>query len=167
MHLNAILRPFLQFCLQNKISVETKWVPSEKMQADSLSRWSYDVGDYTLNRALFLHLQGKMLPYVKPLVDMFSSPGNRQLDQFVSKWPHHLSVATNALLCNLDPFTDVYANPPWSVINQWLLRLKSEKHLRCMLICPFWTSAVWWTLLIKLHIPKTPRFLYPPFTGCS
>ena len=164
-HLNALLRPFLQHCLRKGITVQPTWVPSKSMEADSLSRWQYDQGDYTLNRNLFLFLKKKFAPFLTPRVDMFSSPGNCQLDNFVARWPHFQALATDALTCDLSPFRDVYANPPWNLLDKWLLRLREAKHVRCMLICPYWASTRWWPLLIKLHTPHTPVFLIQPFNG--
>lgn len=68
------------------------------MLADGLSRWSYDRGDYTLDRGLFLHLiQLTSRSGFTPEVDMFASPGNAQLEKFVCRWPHHQALAINAL----------------------------------------------------------------------
>ena len=53
-HLNQILRPFLKWCLHKEISLQVQSVPSQDMKADRLSRWTFDKGDYTLDRNLFL-----------------------------------------------------------------------------------------------------------------
>ena len=52
-HFNQIMRPFLKWCLENQIFLSVQWVPSQEMKADTLSRWSYDRGDYTLDRNFF------------------------------------------------------------------------------------------------------------------
>ena len=41
-HLNKLIRPFLEWCLENKITLIPQWVPSQEMQADGLSRWVWD-----------------------------------------------------------------------------------------------------------------------------
>jgi hypothetical protein len=46
-YLNKILQPLFQWCWTNKIQIHAQWVPSEKMLADPLTRWSQDRGDYT------------------------------------------------------------------------------------------------------------------------
>ena len=164
-HLNALLRPFLKWCMQNRIHLSIQWVPPKDMQADSLSRWTYDQGDYTLDTPLFNFLLHKMHPWIVPTVDCFASPGNHKLQNFISRWAHHQAVQVDALTCPLGDFTSVYANPPWSCIQDWLVRLRENRHVKCLLICPFWVSTRWWPLLTQLHVPNTPSFLIEPFWG--
>ena len=71
-HLNLGSRPFITWCLENQISLQVQWVPSEEMLADGLSRWSVDKGDYTLDREVFFGLQEQFRPWLQPLVDMFA-----------------------------------------------------------------------------------------------
>ena len=164
-HLNLVIRPFITWCLENQISLQVQWVPSEEMLADGLSRWSVDKGDYTLDREVFWGLQEQFRPWLQPVVEMFASPGNLQISQFFSRWPHHQAVAVDALRCPLQDFREVYANPPWSIVQPWLHRLRENPHITCLLVCPYWVSATWWPQLIRLHVPKTPCFLIPPFHG--
>jgi hypothetical protein len=64
--LNAILRPFLKWCLENQIQLEINQVSSKEDLADAPSRWQMDKGDYTLNRDLFLALLRKIRNFDKP-----------------------------------------------------------------------------------------------------
>ena len=41
---NAILRPFLHWCLENKIHLELQWIPSAQMVADKYTRLGLDRG---------------------------------------------------------------------------------------------------------------------------
>ena len=50
---NDILRPIILWAFKNDIQLKVKWVPSQEMRADSISRWSRDPGDYTLNMQIF------------------------------------------------------------------------------------------------------------------
>jgi hypothetical protein len=164
-HLNEIVRPFLWWCLKNQVQLQPQWVPSADMQADGLSRWEWDKGDYTLHGPLCTYLFQCFRTWCRPTVDMFASPGNCQLPKFVTRWPHFQAVAVDALQCPLKDFTEIYANPPWSVIPLWLHRLKANPHLICLFVCPFWVSTTWWPQLIKLHVPNTPCFQIAPFQG--
>ena len=111
-HFNQILRPFLKWCLEKQIHLSVQWVPSEEMKADALSRWNYDKGDYTLDKSLFQGLLQKFSPWVSPQIDMFASPGNAQLEKFVTRWPHHQALWVDALKCPLEGAQEIYANPP-------------------------------------------------------
>ena len=151
--------------MEKRIHLSIQWVPSQEMQADHLSRWTYCPGDYTLCQPLFHWLLDQFSPWIKPQIGCFASPGNAQLQTFICRYPHYQATRVDALHCNLQDFHHLYANPPWSVIEQWLFRLKTEKHLVCLLVCPYWVSTRWWPLLTGLHIPHTPVFHIRPFWG--
>jgi len=127
--------------MEKQVTLDVQLVKSSQDLADGPSRWGQDRGDYTLNRNLFLHLQRIMAPSIKPTVDMFESPGNHQLKHFVSRHPHWKALEVDALKCPLQDIKDCYANPPWKIISPWLHRLRGNKHVRCMLIVPFWVSS--------------------------
>ena len=148
-HFNQLVRPFLKWCLEHSIQLQVEWVPSENMMADSISRWQMAPGDYSLNQDLFIWILKQFQRWITPTVDVFASPGNTKLEKFISRWPHHQAAAVDALTCPLEKFQELYANPPWSVIAQWLVRLRQNPHLKCLMICPQWVSATWWPLLIK------------------
>jgi len=162
---NAILRPFLRWCVNHRVNLSIQWVPSALMLADQLSRWTYDQGDYTLHPPLFQWLCKSFKDWITPEVDCFASPGNCQLQKFIARWTHHQAWRVNALTCSLQGVTQVYDNPPWTLLQPWLCRLREERHLKCLLICPYWASARWWPLLTKLHVPKSPSYLILPFQG--
>ena len=135
------------------------------MQADALSRWVYDKGDYTLHRHIFSIVQKIFAPHIKPEIDMFASPGNKKLLQFVSRWPHFQAWDHNALEMSLQKVTTCYANPPWTVILPWLERLRRHPHVQCLMAVPLWVGAVWWPLLLKLCVPQTPKIVIYPRWG--
>jgi hypothetical protein len=97
--------------------------------------------------------------------DLFASPGNKKLDQFVSRWAHWEAVAVDALQCPLDNLGDLYANPPWSVIDKFLTRLKTFPNVKILMVLPYWDSAIWWPQLIKMKVPKTPCLRVTPYKG--
>ncbi len=108
---NFLMRPFLRWCMENQIQLQVTLVKSEDQLADSLSRLSIDQGYYTLNRQLFLWFETQFLPWVKPQVDMFASPGNSQLVHFVSRNPHWQAIGVDALQFPLEAVGDCYAYP--------------------------------------------------------
>jgi hypothetical protein len=87
-------------------------VKSSEDLADGPSRWGQDRGDYALNRNLFQHLLRLMAPIINPQVDMFASPGNHQLPQFVARSPHWQAMEVDALKCPLKNIQSCNANPP-------------------------------------------------------
>lgn len=168
-HFNNLLRPFLLWCQEHHISLHPILVKSQDQVADSLSRWSYDRGDYTLDRQIFLSLLEKF-PNKQPTVDMFASPGNCQLPLFVSRWPHHRAIGVDALKMDLSCLHTCYSNPPWHIIHEWLLRLRLHPHIFCLTVVPAWAGSVWWPLLAKLCVRNMPIIQIQPreglFTNC-
>ena len=163
---NSLMRPFLRWCHKNQVKVIPNWVKSSEMLADGLSRVKKDTGDYTLDKKVFNTLckifanKGFV-----PEVDMFASPGNHQLQKWVSRYPHRGACAVNSLECPLSQFSKVYSNPPWKVILSWLLRLKSNPHLSCLTIVPYWDGSPWWPLLTRLHDRRYPVVFINPREG--
>jgi hypothetical protein len=169
-YLNDILQPLFRWCWAKNIQLEVQWVPSKEMQADHLTRWEQDRGDYTLNPHLFQKILTFFHQWLKPDTDMFASPGNRKFHKFVTRYPHFQALKVDALNCDLGDLSAVYANPPWKVILKWLQRLSLNKQVKCLLITPMWVSAAWWPQLIKMSCPKSPQLVIPPvwgmFTDC-
>ena len=162
---NETLRPFLEWCQENQVVVQPTLVQSHNMLADSLSRKGVDKGDYTLCQNVFLHLQSLFHPFVQPSIDMFSSPGNAQLQNWVSRYPHWGAWGVNALELDLSPVESCWANPPWNLVSRWLVRLRSAPWVKCLLAVPWWVGSSWWPLLVKLHVRGTPVVLVQPREG--
>jgi hypothetical protein len=171
-HFNTLLRPFIRWCNQRKISLSLNLVKSEDMLADGISRWSVDPGDYKLDTSIFSKIQKIFCPFLVPQVDMFASPGNHQLQHFVARWPHHQAIACNALEVDLKPeiFHCCWANPPWTIISDWLSRLRENPQVRCQVAVPYWVGTSWWPQLVKMHERHSPVILIHPreglFTNC-
>ena len=163
--LNKVLKPLWHWCKEKDIDVCVEWVPSNEMKADAISRWVKDPEDCTLNPHIFNRMLQVLGSQIQPQVDMFASPGNAKLPLFCTRWPHYQAHLVDALRCPLGTLREVYGNPPWSIISQWLHRLKANPQVVCLLVVPYWVSATWWPLLIKLSKPKTKCILFPPQKG--
>ena len=86
---NDLVKPLMHWFREKNISLELLWVPSQEMLADPLSWWKKDPGDYCLDRKIFENILRHFQKEILPTVDMFASPGNHQLEKFVTRWPHH------------------------------------------------------------------------------
>jgi hypothetical protein len=168
---NQLMRPFLLWCKDHSVSVEVNLVKSADMQADLLSRKRPDKGDYTLQRNIFLQVQKIFTSFVNPTLDIFASPGNAQLKNWVSRYPHWGAWDCNALEMNLSRVTECWANPPWTLIHQWLGRLRVSPWVKCLMAVPWWVGSSWWPLLLKLHVKGSPVVLVEQrwglFTNCQ
>ena len=152
--------------MEKKKKLTVQQVKRSENLADGPSSWSKYKRDYNMDRNLFHYLLKRMKrAKIDPQVDMFASPGNHQLPKFVSRYPHWQAMEVDALKCPLEKIQCCYANPPWSIIGKWLHRLRENKELTCMMITPYWVSASWWPLLVKLQVRGAPAFLIPPYQG--
>jgi hypothetical protein len=78
-----------------QVSLTCRHIPSKQnVLADALSRTRPLQTEWKLHRAVFLRLQG-MMP--NPSVDLFATCVNKQLECYVSPFPDHLSIGTEAL----------------------------------------------------------------------
>lgn len=161
---NRYMRDLWDWCLQKNITLTPHLVPSASDQADYLTR-VVDKGDYTLNMDLFRFLKRENQPWVNPDWDMFASQGNKKFPNYVTRYPFWECSKTDSLQCPLEDIKECYANPPWTVIHQWLIRLKENPHLTCWVIVPFWASMSWWPLLAKMQVPGSPAIVIQPFQG--
>jgi len=163
---NHLLQPFFLWLMENDITLVVKWVPSEKCLADPLSRWSQDRGDYSLDPLAFRAIQNFFHKEIKLEVDLFASPGNKKLPKFVARWPHWEALGVDALQIPLDTLQGgLYANPPWSVISQFLPQLRKYPQKMVLMVVPFWDSTSWWPQLIKMRVPHTKALKIPPYRG--
>jgi hypothetical protein len=162
---NAILRPFLRWLWDNEVEVVPVQVASADMPADEISRWTFDKGDYMLNQKVSQEFMYKLQTWCVPEIDCFASPGNTLLERFISRWPHHQAEAVDSLNCSLAPYKQVWANPPWTMIYKWVVRLIQNPHLTCMLVVPLWDSAAWYPLLTRMRVGASPVLAVSPFHG--
>ena len=137
----------------------------KRSKADQLSRWKYDIGDYTLQQKVFHQILNCFCNSITPAVDMFVSPGNAKFHKFVSRWPHYQAIGTDALKKDLTCIDQCYANPPWTLILQWLEKLRRHPHVRCLTIVPYWVGNAWWPLLLRLLDRHRPVLLFRPQQG--
>ena len=163
--LNKMVRPFLKWCWEMDIQLEVQLVKSADDLADGPSRRPQDHGDYTLNKKLFNKILYNLRDFICPKVDMFASPGNHQLPQFVSRHPHWEAIEVDALKCPLKNIGECYAYPPWKIISPWLNRLRENPEVKCLIVTPYWVSSPWWPQLLKLRAKGTPALFIPPFQG--
>ena len=163
---NHLLQPFFTWLMEKDISLSVRWVPSEKCLADGLSRWSQDRGDYSLDPRAFQAIQKIFHKEIDLQVDLFASPGNKKLNKFVARWPHWQALGVDSLNISLNSLPgDLYANPPWSVIQNFLPQLKKYPQKKVLLVIPFWVSSSWWPQLIKMKMPHSRALQILPYRG--
>ena len=71
---------------------------------------------------------------------------NKQVDRFVSWYPHPDAEVVDAFMLNVRVFDQIYAFPHFSLVGQRLQKLQEEILSRRILIAPWWPIQTWFTL---------------------
>ena len=87
---------------------------------------------------------------VCPVIDLFVIKAHHQLPRYYSADPNDARAeGYNAFDFHWSPDVVLYANPPWSLIDQVLEKVVSDCS-RIILVASFWTKASWYLKLCKL-----------------
>ncbi|XP_071820912.1 uncharacterized protein [Apostichopus japonicus] len=123
------------------------------IQADSLSRTFRNNTDWMLNKKGF---QNIFKLWKQPVIDLFASRLNKQIDKHVSWKPDPNALFIDAFTFNWHDYF-FYAFTPFSLIGRVLQKIRSDKA-KGIIIVPCWTTQPWSTKLSSIII-DTPRFL--------
>ncbi|XP_058049297.1 uncharacterized protein LOC131203279 [Ahaetulla prasina] len=116
-------------------------------QADWLSRVSVDQGEWRLNPDMFLEIT---LRFGNPLVDLFATRDNRQLDWFFSRYPVQGAEGIDALRSPWPPGL-LYAFPPIPTIPK-VIRKMLREQAELILLAPHWPRRPWFADLVALSV---------------
>ena len=143
--LNVWIQKIHDFLRWKDIQLVITWIStSDNGEADRLSR-SYDKSDWKLAPKWFQIITQKWGPRT---IDLFATALNKQTSRFFSKDLQPGSAGINALHQNWSREIAPYANPPWKLIMQVLLKIQEEQK-EIVLVVPEWTSAPWWPLILR------------------
>ena len=120
LEINRLMRPFLLWAMENQVTLQVEWVPSQDMPADCLSRWDFDSSEVELNKGVYLSIKRILWRWCQPTHDMWASPQTAKETLFVTHWPHAKATAVDARYCPLQAIKMSYACPPWAMIPAWI-----------------------------------------------
>ena len=89
-----------------------------------------------------------------PVIDLFASRDNNQVERFLTWRPDPLAVGTDAMQWNWDKEHLVYAFPHVSMIWKVLQKLKKHRRTTMILIAPAWITRHWYPILLSLLIER-------------
>lgn len=153
-------------CLATGTRIRTTYVPSMFNPADAPSRRMQDQLEWSLDRSFFHTLDQQWGPHH---VDLFASPVNNQLPDFVSWKYHPAAIATDAMRHSWRQLGNLYICPPWNLIPLVLQRLRQER-LEATLITPYWPSAAWFPAVQEMALSRPvpiPRSCVLPPPGSA
>lgn len=151
--LTLVSAELTNWCETRDISIEAIHVAGKlNVIADEESRAGPDSGDWKLDPMIFERIQ-QLWP---SNVDVFASPWNAHLPEFIS-WPPQLgAMATNAFSVNWKGLSG-YIFPPFALIFKCIEKKRREKAT-VVFVCPVWTGQPWFPLFLEL-VCDVPRLL--------
>ena len=145
--LNKIVKETAASMAHRGIFITARHIPGvTNTRADWLSR-NPDPKNYRLRRDMFKKVCRHFR--ARPLVDMFASSQNKQLEKYCS-WRRDPWSLGDAFQQDWSQWKMVWANPPWELAGRMLDKIKTDKA--CALVClPLWRAATWWRTLMELQ----------------
>jgi len=143
------------------VTLKAEHIPGEKnVRADRLSRVFASAIEWRLNPKV---VQTLFLRWDRPLIDLFATEANRQLETYCSRYKEKMSYHVDALTMNWGQVYG-YAFPPISLIP---LVIERVERFRCtlILIAPRWPRRSWFPKLLEMSIafpiqmPQAPDLL--------
>ena len=132
----------------------------DNKRADFLSR-APDPEDYCLRREVFRRACAHF--GVRPTMDLFANRYNRQVRKFFTMREDPMAAGVNALRQEW-PRGPLYANPPWSLITEFLAKV-SEEQATVLTVLPCWQAQAWWTEFRRLWVAP-PLYLKGELFHC-
>ena len=130
-------------------------------RADALSRQP-DPEDYCLRAGLFRRACARF--GVRPALDLFANRYNKQVTRFYAMRPDPLAEGVNALAQTWPTTKVLYANPPWSLITEFLHKVSSERAT-VLTVLPMWQAQPWWTTFRRMWAAP-PLYLQGEMFAC-
>ena len=126
------------------LSISAVYLPGERnVIADMLSGQGQVLkNEWHLNKETFQWLCSRS-PFGTPSLDLFANKYNLQLSRYMSPCPDSLAVAVDALTADW-PCEVLYAFPPTTILDRFVIKCHQEKPTRLILVAPLNTGAAWY-----------------------
>ena len=146
---------------RHQLSVTLTHLAGElNVESDGLSRRQSNHIDWQVNVELIQ--QAWDLLRAKPMVDLFASAANCQVQKFFSYHHDHRSMGTDCMQHPWSQLGTLYAYPPPIMIGKTLQKARHEEVDRLILVAPLWMAQPWWPTLLSMMCQ--PPILLPNVT---
>ena len=133
---NAVTRELLLWCKARSIWLSACYIAEkDNNAADSYSRKTSIHIEWSLNKALFVHLYSI---FGTPAIDLFAARTNHQLPRYMSLCPDPNAVAVNAFFHVWNEY--VYIYPPSNLISRVLKKLLEDGTEKVLVVVPQWKT---------------------------
>ena len=149
------------------LTLSAAYLPGEmNAMADMLSRKGQVLKhEWSLGLETFRWVCSKS-PFGLPTIDLFANAMNHRLPKYFSPCPDPEALSVDALSTSW-PQEVLYAFPPSTILDRFLLKAQQEKPKALILIAPLYTTASWYPSLRShamwvLRFPKEILSLHQP-----
>ena len=154
--LNKLTKKLWQYALKKGLWLSAEYVPTDKNEADILSRKINIDAEWKLNVSFFEYVIGKL--NFTPNIDLFATRLNCQLPVFASYAPDPFATYVDAFNLDWSEFK-FFAFPPFCLLLKVLRKIREDKATG-ILILPIWTAQPFYSVAMKL-LQGTPIILSP------
>ena len=157
--LNSLSRQLWAWAFQRNVFLKATYLPgSQNVLADTLSRAEWDNHSFSLHPSIFQQLNTDYGPFD---IDLFADFSNYKVDTYLSWAKDPFAHGCDAFTYRWDEWPNLYAFPPFKLVDRCLSYLDSFPHCEMTLICPFWPTQPSFPRLLQRSI-ACPR-LIPSF----
>ena len=155
-----------EWCRSRNLWISATYIPSKQNEADEASRAGLTTkmeSEWQLNPMIFKE-SCKELNFF-PVIDLFATKHNTQLDRFVSFKPDPEALFINSFSLNWGQMA-FYAFPPFNLILRTLDKIKEDQGTG-ILVIPEWKSQPFYSLAMKMKskcitlFPRKDLLIYP------
>jgi len=161
---NAIAQSIWSWAIERNIWISASYIPGKENVADEKSRVFHDETEWKLNEEVFHSIVDK---WGMPVIDMFASRLNYQIDKYVSWGPDPKAFQIDAFSLNWSDLF-IYVYPPFSLLPRVLRKIQKD-NAKAIVIAPNWKTQPWYTSLMDLLVdsplvlPGMDRLMYLPY----
>ncbi|XP_068238456.1 uncharacterized protein [Palaemon carinicauda] len=149
-------RDLLLWAKARDITLITRFIEGEKnVRADLLSRGRQVLTtEWTLHHEVCTSL---WMLWGEPSIDLFTTQMTKRLPVYCSPVPDQEAAAVDAFLMDWEGL-NVYAFPPFKILDRVLKKFRESNNARMTLIAPFWPMRPW-VVEVMEWLVATPRAL--------
>ncbi|XP_018496867.1 uncharacterized protein LOC108864903 [Galendromus occidentalis] len=145
--LNALSRQLWSWAFERNVYLRATYLPGVQNElADLLSRTVLDNHSYSLRQASFDILNSAHGPFD---IDLFADFSNYKVSTYISWVKDPFAFSIDAFLSRWDSWSNLYAFPPFKLIDRTLTHLDLFPICELTLICPLWSTQPFFPRLLQ------------------
>lgn len=156
---NEVAKSTWLWCIERNIWLSATYIPGKGNIADFGSRHFQENVEWKLDETVFHKITAI---FGMPVIDMFASRLNKQLDRYVSWKPDPFAEEIDSFSIKWSHEL-IYAFPPFSLLGRLIQKVQQDKA-EVLLVAPVWITQNWYSVLLQMMISTPVIFKVVPGT---